>query len=41
MSKKEIKQATPEDIKVFLEGQDPEKIYCSRRVTPNWGLVGR
>lgn len=40
MSKKEIKQATPEDIKVFLEGQDPEKYIVAVELpqTGDWSV---
>jgi hypothetical protein len=36
MSKKEeIKQATPEDIKLFLEGHDPEKYIVQIELDQN------
>ena len=40
MSRKDIKQATPEDIKVFLEGRDPEKYITSIELnqTDDWSI---
>ena len=40
MSKKEIKQATPEDIKTFLEGRDDEKYIVSIELdqTKDWSI---
>lgn len=40
MSKKEIKQATPEDIKLFLEGHDEEKYITSIELhqTDDWSV---
>jgi DNA polymerase elongation subunit (family B) len=40
MSKKEIKQATPEDIKTFLEGRDDEKYIVSIELdqTNDWSI---
>ena len=35
MSKNEIEQATPEDIKKFLEGHDDEKYITSIETKPN------
>jgi DNA polymerase elongation subunit (family B) len=38
--KKEIKKATPEDIKIFLEGRDPEKFITSIELdqTNDWSI---
>lgn len=40
MKKEEIKQATPEDIKLFLEGHDPEKYIVSIELdqTDDWSI---
>ena len=40
MSKKQTQQATPEDIKVFLEGHDPEKYIVNVELdqTGDWSV---
>ena len=40
MSKKQIQQATPEDIKVFLEGHDSEKYIVAVELdqTGDWSV---